>query len=413
MNHQTTQHMDSLSKSTPHFSPIMLVMLASIMALTPFAVDMYLPAFSIIGAELNASAGQMQQSISIFLVVFGFGQLVFGPVTDHFGRKPIIVLGLILFVISSYFAAFSDNITQLMIARFWQAISGAGCSVAVLATLRDHFHGNQLAKMNSYLTMVIVIVPILAPSIGVVILSLASWPWIFLSLFFIGTSNLIIYYCSMRESLSSQHKQPLNFKQAIHNYLFIIKNPISISYLGITSFSSASMFVFITSSSFVYIDYFAVSKTAFGLLFAANVLLMMLMSFVNARLLNHFAWQTLLKWGMLMRLPAAILLMLVAWLDLQPLLPLLVLSVILNIGLSPMVSANAQAGLLNQYAKMAGSASALAGGVRFLVGGLAGFTVSVFDMQNHLVMCWAMTICTVCMFLSFILLRHAQKTDST
>ena len=116
---------------------------------------------------------------------------------------------------------------------------------------------------------------------------------------------------------------------------------------------------------------------------------------------------------MLMRLPAAILLMLVAWLDLQPLLPLLVLSVILNIGLSPMVSADAQAGLLNQYAKMAGSASALAGGVRFLVGGLAGFAVSVFDMQNHLVMCWAMTICTVCMFLSFILLRHAQKTDST
>lgn len=396
---------------TKHY--LIIIILGSLAALAPFAVDMYLPSLNTIAQYMQSDISVVQQTISIFLLVFGLGQLIYGPITDYFGRRPVIICGLLAFIISSLLAASSTTIEFLMLSRVLQALSGGAIGVCVTASIRDHFAGNHLAKANSYLMMVVIIAPMIAPLIGGQILLYLSWQWIFITLSVVATINLITYSFSIKESLTTHNRQPLNINTIFKNYWLILQDRKSLSYIFISAFSSAPMFIFITSSSFVYIEYFNVSEQHFGFLFGANIILMMLMSFTNTRLLNHFSWRNVLHTAIFIRLIPAIGLLFIGLYAEEYLLFLLVMMVILNVGLTPLVGANAQAGFMSMHGKNAGSAAALMGSFRFIIGGVSSFVLSAFHTNNHMTMVWGMLITTVIMLLSYLFLLRTEAHTSS
>jgi DHA1 family bicyclomycin/chloramphenicol resistance-like MFS transporter len=374
--------------------------------LTPFSVDMYLPSIPDIANDLHSNVSQVQLTITVFLFTFAIGQLFYGPISDSWGRKKVLTLGLSIFITASILSAGVDNLNQLLLWRALQAFGGGAIGVCVTATLRDHYKGNHLAKMMSYLMMVTIIAPMIAPFIGGQILRFFGWPIIFYMLAALGSISLVFYFFLVDESHNKEQHIDFSIKSIGNNYARIIKDPHSLAYLLLGSFSSAPMFIFITSSPFVYIEYFGVSEQKFGLLFGANVLLMMASSWVNSFLLNSIPYSKIMGFAIIFRMLPATGLLCVGFFADKNLFIYLVPLIILTIGFLPLVGPNAMTGLMSKHGKNAGSAASLAGMSRFGIGALAGTLTTVFSQQNHLPMVVGMFLLTLACLIVYLWLRR-------
>ncbi len=373
--------------------------------LTPLAVDMYLPSIPNIANDLNSDIAQVQLTISVFLFTFAVGQLFYGPISDSWGRKKILTLGLSIFVGASFLSAGADNLNQLILWRALQAFGGGAIGVCVNATLRDHYKGNQLAKMMSYLMMITIIAPMIAPFIGGQILRFYNWPIVFYILAAFGSISLVFYFFLVDESHHKEQHIDFNLKSIGSNYARILKDPHSFAYLLLGSFSSAPMFIFIISSPFVYIEFFGVSEQHFGLYFGANVILMMASSWMNSFLLNNTPYHKIMGYAIALRmLPATGLLCVGLFVD-EYLFIYLVPLIILTIGFLPLVGPNAMTGLMSRHGKNAGSAASLSGMFRFGIGAVAGTVTTALSQQNHLSMVIGMFSLTLACLLVYLWLR--------
>lgn len=164
---------------TKESHPYLIVLLAAVIATTPLAIDMYLPAMPDIAHDLDAHIGSVQQSLSIFLAAYGVGMLIFGPLADSLGRRPLAIFGLTGFTLCSIALAFVDNIELFLTLRAVQAFCGAAATVVVPGLVR-HLYQEHTAKGMSYLSMIMMLAPLLAPSIGSAILWVSEWHSIFI-----------------------------------------------------------------------------------------------------------------------------------------------------------------------------------------------------------------------------------------
>lgn len=379
--------------------------------LTPFAVDMYLPSIPSIAKDLHSTVPLIQLTISIFLLSFAIGQLFYGPVSDSWGRKKILILGLGLFITSSLLASHAHSLEQLLLWRCVQAFGGGAIGVCVNATLRDCYKDNQLAKMMSYLLIVLTIAPMIAPFIGGQVLQYYSWPVVFYILCALGIIGLVLYLAFIDETHKEEKRSEFKLSVILSNYSNILKNRRSLAYLLIGTFSSAPMFIFITSAPFVYLDYFGISEQNFGYYFGANVILMMTSSWLNTRLLNHLSYRRILDYAVMLRLVPATALLLVGLFADEHLFFYTVPLIVLNIGLLPLVGPNAMTGLMNRHGSNAGSAASLAGTLRFGVGAFAGMIVSMLSNQSPLSMFIGMFVFTLACFLTLQWLKMLPVSD--
>ncbi len=378
--------------------------------LTPFAVDMYLPSIPDIAADLNSTTTQVQFTISAFLLAFSLGQLFYGPISDSWGRKRVLIFGLVIFIVSSLFSAEAQTLNQLLAWRGLQAFGGGAIGVCVNATLRDRYDGNQLAKMMSYLLIVTIIAPMIAPLIGGQLLKFFHWPTIFYLLAGLATFGLLLYSTCIKESHHKERRVKLELKSVWVNYKLILTDPKSLAYLLIGGFSSAPMFIFITLSPFIYLELFGVSQQEFGLYFGANVILMMTSSWVNTRLLNRVSYTKIMGAAIFIRVLPATALLFVSLAVEENLFRYLVPLIILSIGLLPLVGPNAMTALMSKHGQNAGSAASLAGTFRFGVGAIAGIIASIYSQQSHLSMAIGIFVCTLLCLLSYIWVKtHPQS----
>ncbi|WP_428773375.1 Bcr/CflA family multidrug efflux MFS transporter [Vibrio sp.] len=374
-------------------SILMFIVLGAIGALTPLAIDMYLPAMPSIAKELGVQAGDVQITLTAYTAGFAIGQLLHGPLADSYGRRPVLLVGIVLFAAAAVVSATTQGIEALTWVRAAQGFAGAAAAVVIQAVVRDMFDREDFARAMSFVTLVITIAPLLAPMIGGHLAVWFGWRSIFwvLALFALVVIGLIFW--KIPETLSVDNRQPLRVGTTLRNYVRLFRSPVAIGLILSSAFSFSGMFAFLTAGSFVYIDIYGVRPEQFGYLFGLNIVAMIIMTSINSRLVRKVGSHAMLRFGLTVQLLAGLGLF-VTWLldmGLWGTVPF----VVMFIGTLSTIGSNSMGLLLSGYPTMAGTASSLAGTLRFGTGSLVGAVVAMMPAGVAWPMIVVMSACSV------------------
>ncbi|MCG6268107.1 Bcr/CflA family multidrug efflux MFS transporter [Vibrio furnissii] len=372
---------------------LLFVVLGAIGALTPLAIDMYLPAMPAIARDLGASAGAVQITLTAYTTGFAIGQLLHGPLADSYGRRPVMLCGILLFAIASMVSATTDGIDALTMIRAAQGFAGAAAAVVIQAVVRDMFDREDFARAMSFVTLVVTLAPLLAPMIGGHLAVWFGWRSIFWALAIFSAVVIAMVFWKIPETLSAENRQPLHFKSTIKNYVQLCRNSEAMGLIFAGAFSFSGMFAFLTAGSFVYIDIYGVTPNEFGYLFGLNIVAMIAMTSLNGRVVKKVGSHAMLRFGLFVQLLAGIGLF-VGWLmgvGLWGTVPF----VVLFVGSISTIGSNSMGLLLSGYPRMAGTASSLAGTLRFGTGSLVGALVAAMPGDVTWPMVFVMAGCSV------------------
>jgi len=356
--------------------PSLIITLGLLSGLTPFAIDLYLPSLPSIARDLGSSMEMAQLSVTLYLAVFALSQVFMGPLSDMLGRRATLGAGLLLFVIGALGCALAGRMETLFGMRILQAIGGAAVAVTVPALVRDLFERDHYARVIGLVMMIMSLAPLVAPTIGGLVLSYADWPWVFVTLFGIGMVAGLLFLWVIPETLPPEHRHPSHLGQVLSNYRQLLSHRRSLGYLLTGAGTFAAMMTFIVASPYVYIVLYGVPIAFFGVLFGANVAAAMVVTAINTRLVMRLGAERLLRFGLRVQMMAALVLLALAWMGSPPLWALL-LAILLNQGMAGMVLGNAMAAYMTLFPRLAGTASALSGAVRFGFGATIGSLVSL------------------------------------
>ena len=354
------------------------VTLAGLTALAPLAIDMYLPALPPLAADLGVSVERAAQSISVFLFGIAGGQLVAGPLSDRFGRKPLILAGLLLFLGSSIVAATTDSFMILLAARLAQAFGACAAMVSGRAVVRDLLDEREGARFFSMLALVGGLAPVLAPLLGAVIISIADWRAIFWVMVAFGLIMLLSLPV-LGESRSQETASNARSEHPFRGYLQLLGNRTLQGYLLAAMFNSAGFFAYVANSSVVLVSGYGLTPTEFSLVFGVNSIALVGAAQINRTMLKTRDTRDMLRMSARNALILAALLALFAitgWGGFWGLLAILFFMV----GSVTPVQANTMAGGLAADPLRAGSAAALFGAATFASGALASWIAgAMFD----------------------------------
>ena len=357
---------------------ILLPLLASIVAITPLAIDMYLPAMLVIADDLQTSMPNVQISLSIYLAGYALGMLFFGPIADQIGRRKLAKIGLTLFGITSLALAFTTDIYAFWVLRTVQAFTGAAATVVVPGIIR-HIYQKNTAKGMSYVSMIMMVAPLLAPSIGSLILGFSVWSTIFLILAaysFIILAFVHVYLIDIPIFKSNLKGLPLFF----NSYKTILSNKDARADILSSMFVSFGFFCFLTSVPFVYLDLFKVSEQLFGILFAFNVVALMLGNFLNTRIVPRIGSRKMLYYGLIFGLlsGAALLTFSIMQLSLYFIVGAIA-PLMMSLGI---IASNADSLILMKFEANTGTATAVIGTLRFGSGALVGPLLAILHAKS-------------------------------
>ncbi|WP_039918085.1 Bcr/CflA family efflux MFS transporter [Cellvibrio mixtus] len=356
--------------------PYLIILLAAVIAITPLAVDMYLPAMPDIALSLNTHIGNVQQSLSIFLAAYASGMLLFGPLADQWGRRPLAIFGLSGFTLSSIGLVFANNIELFLTLRTTQAFCGAAATVVIPGLVR-HLYQEHTAKGMSYLSMIMMLAPLLAPGIGSGILLFSEWHSIFAVLAIYGVLIFALVWKWLPEISqpinTDTEKKPANF---FSGYKIVFSNPQARPMIASMMFGSFAFFCFITAVSFLYINYFGVSEQVFSVLFGLNVFCLMIANFINSRLVTRYGPLRMLRSGLVIGLISASVLCAVNYLELG--IAYTVVAVAALMGSLTLMGTNSDAILLMKFPHNSGTTTAVSGTLRFGSGAFAGPLLAFF-----------------------------------
>jgi DHA1 family bicyclomycin/chloramphenicol resistance-like MFS transporter len=261
--------------------------LALLTAVGPLSVDMYLPSLPDIGRELLAPPAQVQLTISLYLVGFALAQILYGPLSDRHGRKPILLAALALFGIAGLACAVASSIDMLIAARFFQAFGGAGAVVLARAIVRDLYSGTRAAREFSLMGAIMALAPIVAPRVGSVLQAAFGWRAIFVALFAVGSVAAAVVGCLLPETLKSRAPETQSLLSTMRVYRGFMKNSAFVAHLGIVTCSFMGLFAWISGASFVLQGLYGLSAPEFGVAFALGSAGYMLGTVLAAGIVSH------------------------------------------------------------------------------------------------------------------------------
>lgn len=377
-----------------------LLILSLLMAFASISTDLYLPAMPEMAKALNVSGGTLQFTVTGYLIGFSTGQLFWGPISDRFGRKLPVAIGLILFIIGSAGCALATDGSHIIFWRVVQALGACANVVLARAMVRYLYQGRKAAQKMSTLMTIMAIAPLAGPTLGGQILRFGSWQAIFWSLVFIAVVTLISLF-KLPETLPHQRRSPASLKQIIKRYGSFFRNSRFLGYTAAGTFFYAGTFAYIAASPFAYITYYHVSPQFYGLLFAAGIIGMMVTAQVNARLLKRYDTETMMLIGASLSACAGMILVVNTWANWGGL-PWMIFSCLLFVAATGMVLANSVAGALNCFPDASGSASALIGALQYSCAMLGSAAVAVFANGTPLPLGSVLAVCgTGCLLCAF------------
>jgi MFS transporter, DHA1 family, multidrug resistance protein len=353
------------------------VVLGALTAIGPLAIDMYLPALPGIALELDVPIEAVQRSLASYFIGISFGQALYGPLSDRFGRKPALYLGLGIFVGASLGCAFTTSVTQLVVFRFLQALGGCAPLVVPRAVVRDYFDGRESVRMLSMLILVMMLGPILAPFIGGQLLVRFGWRSMFFVLAGYGLTWLVLAAWLLPESLPPQQRRRESVAVITATYLRILRDREYLAWVLSGGLVFAGLLAYISGSSFVYIELFDVAPERFGLYFGANAIGLMIASQINRYLASRVPSEVIVRSVLPVAVVAGLTLLVDAYTGFGGFAGILV-PLFCFVICHGFVGPNTTALAMSPYGAVAGSASALMGTLQFVLGAAAGSLVSAF-----------------------------------
>jgi len=386
---------------------ILLPLFASIVAITPLAIDMYLPAMLIMSQDLSTPISNIQMSLSVYLAGYALGMLFFGPLADQFGRRKLAVIGLTGFCLSSLVLAFTRQIEVFFIFRAIQAFTGAAATVVVPGVIR-YIYQKDTAKGMSYVSMIMMIAPLIAPTIGSALMSYWHWSSIFIVLAVYSLIILLLvakYFIEI--PIFKSDKKGINL--FLDSYGAVFSNKKARLDITTSVLASFAFFCFLTSAPFIYLDYFKVPESRFGFLFAFNVVALMLGNFLNTRLVPKVGSRKMLHAGLSLAVVSASLLFTTSIFDsglyytIAALAPLM-----MSLGI---MASNSDALVLLRFEEKSGTATAVIGTLRFGIGALAGPLLALFWVKNTMPFTSLMLASVILIVLCQIKIQINEKRD--
>lgn len=368
----------------------LLILLGSLVAFGPLAIDLYLPALPAIGRGLHASAAQVQLSISVFLAGFSVGMLLYGPLSDRYGRRPVLLWGIGLFVLASLACMVAQSVEQLIGARVVQALGGGAASVLARAVVRDTYAPTEAIRNLSLMAMITAIAPLLAPVLGSQLLEWSGWRATFAAVLGWGVLSWAVVWRYLAESLPPEKRGTLSMRRAFAIYGEIVRDGGAVGLLLAGGMSFAAMFAYITASPFYFIELAHFSPQAYSGIFALNALGIFAANWVNSRAVRHHGPATMSLIGTVLAVGGAAILWVGA---IQPQgLVWVITGLLLVVSMTGLLGANCVGMLMGRYPDNAGAAAALFGASQFGLGMLASTAVSYAHDGSAMPMVWVIAV---------------------
>ena len=390
-------------RTDPRRTKGLIGILGALAAFGPMSIDMYLPSLPTIVADFATDTSQVQLSLSAFLLGLAAAQFVYGSLSDRYGRKPPLFAGIVLYVMASIGCAAATNAEALILFRLLQGIGGAAGPVLARAMVRDLYDKDEGARVLSLLFLVMGGAPLLAPLVGGQVLVLFGWRAVFWILAGFGLMCLALVTLGLRESLAADRRISHNAVEMVAAYGQVLGNRRFVGYALCGGCIFAGMFAYISGSPFVFIEVFGVPPQAYGLLFGLNVTALLMGVYVNSRVVTRLGVDPMLlycaTWAAVMSCGLA----LAAAIGLGGLIAIVVplFLYMLTVG---MIGANATAGGLAEYPKLAGSAAAMMGSLQYLIGAVFGAIVGALHDDTALPMAGVVAVAGVAALLARVVL---------
>jgi DHA1 family bicyclomycin/chloramphenicol resistance-like MFS transporter len=379
----------------PH-SVAFTLLLGALATLASFATDMGLPVLAQTAASLGVTAGRAALTLSVFMAGFALGPLAFGPLSDHYGRRPLLLAGCAAFAGCGALAAFAASLPALLAWRFLMGGGAGACQVLVVATVRDLFAGPEARVRQSYVNLAAGLAPILAPTLGVLVAGLGGWRAIYGALAGGGCVLLAAAALGLGESAPRLAGATLSVGEVARRYVRVLRHPVSVGYVGVVALNFGCLFAYVSGSSLVLIELLHVTQRAYGVWFACTAACLMTGALVNARLSRRgVPHGRLMAWGLAAITASALVLLLLTAMGVPRAEFLVPLACVGFLG-QGVVRPNAVQGAVEPMPEIAGVASAVLSGVQMLAGALASAAVAaLFDGRSALAMTGPMAVCAV------------------
>jgi DHA1 family bicyclomycin/chloramphenicol resistance-like MFS transporter len=352
------------------------LLLGALTTLASFATDMGLPVLAEMADSLGVPAGRAALSLSVFMAGFALGPLVFGPISDHVGRRRVLLTGVAMFTVFGGFAAFTRSLGGLLLWRFLMGTGAGGCSVLVVATVRDMFSGIEARVQQSYVNLAAGIAPIIAPTLGVAVATMGGWRAIYGFLAAGGGVLTRVAALRLAESLPRRPAGTFEVQRALGGYARVLRHRVSIGYILVVALNFGCLFAYVSGSSLVLIGVLGVSQRVYGLLFAATAFGLMIGALTNARLSRAgISHARLMWWGQALIAGTALVLLALTFAGAITVWGLVPLAVVGFIG-QGIVRPNAVQGALEPLPEIAGVASAVLSALQMIVGAVSSAIVA-------------------------------------
>jgi len=354
--------------------PEFVVVIASIMALNPLAMDMMLPALPNIGAAFHIDVpNHLQLVLSTFLIGFGAGQFIMGPLSDRFGRRPVLLGGMTVYAVASVLAVAAPSFETLLLARALQGLGTSATRVIATSIVRDCYVGRRMASVMSLAMMVFIAVPVIAPSFGQAVLLVTEWRGIFVVLMLYGVLALVWSVLRLPETLPDSERRSIAPRDVLAAYRQTVTNRQTIGYATAAGSVMGSLFAYVFSAQQVFTGIYHLGHY-FPLAFAAIAAGTAVAGFLNARLVGRLGMRVISHGALMLYAAVAGTMLLTESLDALPLALFMALSALMMFSFGMMV-ANFTALAMEPQGHIAGTASSLYGSITTIIGIVVGIII--------------------------------------
>jgi DHA1 family bicyclomycin/chloramphenicol resistance-like MFS transporter len=369
-----------------------IALCAALMALNALAIDIMLPGLQQMGAALGVvNANHRQYIITAYILSFGIAQLAFGPVSDRFGRRGPLLVGLIIYIVSAIAASVAPDFTTLLICRFMQGIGAAATRVISVSIIRDSFGGRRMAEIMSLVFMVFMAVPVVAPGFGQIIMIFLSWHWIFVAMGLGALAVTLWAYQRLPETLHPEYRRPFTWSAVMGGFFIVLSNRVALCYTLAGMATFGALFGFINSAQQVYVEIYGLGAW-FPVVFAVIASLMAVSNYLNSRLVGAIGMRRLSQGALI-----AFIVVSTTWFVLSlagPIpFPIFVTLFALDMMLFGLLGSNFNALAMEPLGHVAGTASSVLGFTQTFGGGVIGTIIG--QMYDDTVMPLAAGFCGV------------------
>jgi len=364
---------------------ITILILGALTALGPFSIDMYLPGFPAIAADLQTTTAQVSLSLSSFFIGISAGQLLYGPLLDRFGRKKPLYIGLSVYIVTSLFCAITTDIEMLILLRFIQAVGSCAAGVASIVMVRDLFPVNENAKVFSLLMLVLGTSPMIAPTFGGYLTSALGWQSVFITLAILALLMLIAVAVGLPAARKPDPTLSLKPKPIIRNFLVVIREPQFYTYAATGAVAFSGLFAYVSASPLIFMEVYKVSGEIYGWIFAFLSIGLIGSSQMTSVLLNKVRSEQIVHGALMFQVIIGLIFLVTAYYDLLGLYETIALIFVYLCTLG-FIAPNTSALTMAPFTINAGSASSLMGALQMSLGALASVCVSLSESRSAIPM---------------------------